>query len=312
MAEFELKDINFEVENNASLCIDNAERKYMSSVEAVAERLESGDAKIVLLAGPSGSGKTTTANMLKDHLSSKGYETVVISMDNFYRDMNDPLYPRDESGALDYESVYALDTDKIHNCLSGLLCGKAIKIPRYVFGKGVSIPDAIPISLNKGGFVIIEGIHALNPIICDGLDRHRIMKLFISVSTNINENGKRLISGRKIRFVRRLTRDSLYRGTDAAGTLERWASVLAGEDKYLYPYKDTADIKMNTFHVYEMGVMKRFAERAIKESGEALTGEYIEIVKNALSKFSDVELEKVPETSLIREFVPGGKYENLY
>ncbi|MBR4296300.1 MAG: zeta toxin family protein [Clostridia bacterium] len=312
MFDTELKDINFEVENNVSLCIDNAEKKYMSSVENIADRLETSGAKIVLLAGPSGSGKTTTANILRDYLSSKGHETVVISMDNFYRAINDPLYPRDESGALDYESVYALDTDKIHDCLSGLLCGKAVKIPKYVFGKGVSVPDAIPISLNKGGFVIIEGIHALNPIICDGLDRHRIIKLFISVSTNINDNGKRLISGKKIRFIRRLTRDSLYRGTDAASTLERWSSVLAGENKYLYPYKDTADLKINTFHIYELGLMKKFAQKAIKESERELSGEYIEIVKHALSKFSEVDLEKIPQTSLIREFVPGGKYENLY
>ena len=312
MAEIELKSINDAVRHSALALIADSESNYMKSISGVADHLESSGAKIILLAGPSSSGKTTTANILKDHLAERGHETVVISMDNFYREMSDPAYPRDELGELDYEAVGALDTDKIHDCISALLTGQDVRIPRYVFGTGESLKEAIEISFPPGGFVIIEGIHALNPIITSGLDGSAIIKIFISVSTNICEDGNRILSGRKIRFIRRMTRDSLYRGTDAASTLARWSSVLAGEDKYLYPFKATADISIDTFHKYELGVMKPFAMRAIEASGAAIGGEFIDIIKNAISRFDEIDIEEVPVTSLIREFVPGGKYESLY
>ncbi|MEE0970107.1 MAG: hypothetical protein U0M06_12120, partial [Clostridia bacterium] len=209
-------------------------------------------------------------------------------------------------------SVDALHVSRIHDCISDLLAGREVKIPKFIFGEGVSQKDTNSISLPDGGFVIIEGIHALNPVMTDGLDLKKIMKLFISVSTNINNDGKRILSGRKIRFIRRMTRDSLYRKTDAKGTLDRWESVLAGEDKYLYPYKDTADFSLDTFHEYELGAMKPFAMKAIESSGEALCGKYIDTIISALKDFDEIEIENVPKTSLIREFIPGGKYEDIY
>lgn len=312
MAEIELKRINTEVRENLSGVIDEAERHYAESLSETVCFLKKRGARIVLLAGPSGSGKTTTANILKDLLEADGHSTAVVSMDNFYRDKNDPDYPRDERGELDFESVDALRIDKMHDVMESLLTNGKARMPKYVFGEGASVDDAISLSLPMGGFVIIEGIHALNPRITDGLDRDKIVKIFISVSTNINEDGERILSGRKIRFIRRMTRDSLYRGTDAKSTLDRWGSVLSGEDKYLYPFKETADIRINTFHKYELGVMRPFAEKAISDAGDGLNGEFIEIIKNALSKFDEVDIENVPDTSLIREFIPGGKYEDIY
>ncbi|MBE6538643.1 MAG: nucleoside kinase [Ruminococcaceae bacterium] len=312
MAEIELKEINLRVRNDLCSFIDMAEREYADRLSETVDFLERNGARIVLLAGPSSSGKTTTANILKDLLEMRGHSTAVVSMDNFYRDKNDPLYPRDERGELDFESVDALHIDKIHSVIESLLTRGEAKMPRYVFGKGAPVDGAITLSLPSSGFVIMEGIHALNPKITDGLDREQIIKIFISVSTNINEDGKRILSGRKIRFIRRMTRDSLYRGTDALKTLARWGSVLEGEDKYLYPFKGTADICIDTFHKYELGVMRPFAEKAIREAGAELDGGFIEIIKNALSKFDVVDINNVPETSLIREFIPGGKYESIY
>ena len=312
MSEIDFKEINKAVNDDPEGYIRGAETEYMTSLGSAADALEASGARIVLLAGPSSSGKTTTANILRDHLADRGHETAVVSMDNFYRDKDDPAYPQNEDGGLDYEAVSALHTDKIHDCIATLLKGGAVKIPKYIFGEGMALKDAIPISLPAGGFVIMEGLHALNPIITDGLDRSQIIKIFISVSTNINDGERRILSGRKIRFVRRMTRDSLYRGTDAASTLARWHSVLEGEDKYLYPFKNNADLSIDTFHRYEIGVMKPFAMRALEASREALGGEYIDIIRNALSKFDEVDLSSVPDTSLIREFVPGGKYESLY
>ena len=312
MAEVDIRDLNLSTLNGISECIKNTDRAYMASIERMASALVEKNARIVLLAGPSSSGKTTTANILKDYLSKNGHKTVVISMDNFYRDKDDPIYPREEDGDLDFESVHALHTDKINDCLAHLIKGEDVKIPRYIFSEGTYEENAIHLSVPKDGFVIMEGIHALNPLIIDGLERDKIVKLFISVSTNVNENGKRILSGRKIRFIRRMTRDSLYRGTSAAETLRRWESVLAGEDNYLYPFKNTADLSINTFHRYELGALKPFAEKAIAASGKELKGDYIETIISALSKALPIDAELVPETSLIREFIPGGIYEELY
>ncbi len=312
MAEIEIKRINDAAKMDVYDFISRSENNYTQLLLGVADKLERDGIKIVLLAGPSGSGKTTTANILKDVMEERGHKTAVISLDNFYRDMHDPLYPRDEVGALDYEAVDALDVAEIRRCIKELLRGNYVRIPKYIFGEGISKKDEIPIALPYGGLVIIEGLHAINPTITEGIENKGIVRIFISVSTNINEGERRILSGRKIRFVRRMTRDSLYRGTDAAGTLERWESVLRGEDKYLYPLRELADITINTFHEYELGVMKPFAELAIKASEDKLNGEYIKIIKNALAKVDAIDDQMVPATSLIREFIPGGKYESLY
>ncbi|MBQ8208301.1 MAG: hypothetical protein IJZ89_06165 [Clostridia bacterium] len=312
MAEIQLKEISEALADDIVACVKEADLEYMKSINDVADALEQKGAKIVLLSGPSSSGKTTTANILKDHLAERGHKTVIVSLDNFYRDKDDPGYPKDDNGMQDYEAVESLHIDKIRDCLKKLLSGEDVSIPRYVFEEGRAQQAAIPINLPENGLVIMEGLHALNPVITEGLDSSHIIKMFISVSTNINEGKRRILSGRKIRFIRRMTRDSLYRGSSAAATLARWSSVLAGEDKYLYPFKETADFRINTFHKYELAVMKPFAEKAISDSESELFGEYIEIIKSALAKFRAADISNVPQTSLIREFIPGGKYESQY
>jgi uridine kinase len=139
----------------------------------------------------------------------------------------------------------------------------------------------------------------------------RVLRVFISVSTNINAEGERILSGRKLRFVRRMVRDSVYRASDAERTLEMWENVLQGEDKYLYPYRGLADVDFNTFHAFEPGVMRRFAERLI--SAElAAKNEYAGIVLRALSMAEPIDEALVPRDSLIREFITGGIYEEFY
>ena len=137
-------------------------------------------------------------------------------------------------------------------------------------------------------------------------------KIFISVSTNINDgNGKRILSGRKIRFIRRLVRDSIYRDSGAERTLEMWDGVLLGENKYLYPYRNLADASFDTFHEFELAVMKPLAEPLLTEE-LAKRSALVETVSNALLKVAMIDEELVPENSLIREFIAGGKYEDVY
>ena len=311
MAEIQLDHLKELIKKDPVSCIKNADAEYKGTIENVVDAIERRGANIVLLAGPSSSGKTTTACLMRDALQSRGHGAIIVSLDDFYRDKDDPNYPLDESGAQDYESVDALHIDKIRDSILGLLSGNEVYLPKYSFEHGASVPLTEPIRLGSGDVVIMEGLHALNPIITGGLDHTRIIKMFISVSTNINDGEKRILSGRKIRFIRRMTRDSIYRGTGAASTLSRWERVLSGEDKYLYPYRSEADFKINTFHNYELAILKPFALRAIEASREELCGEYIEIVLSALGRIEALDRDYLPEESLICEFVPGGKYENL-
>lgn len=314
MSELDIRTLNEFVENDPLGAVAKAESAFKGEIMRCARNAVERKAKIILLAGPSSSGKTTSANILKDVFESLSHKTSVVSLDNFYRERNDPKYPTDENGEQDYESVEALRTDEIKDCLAALLGGKGAFIPKYDFMEGKAIYSDVPVLLGDGEIIILEGLHALNPIIREGLDESEVITLFISVSTNINDGdcGKRILSGRKTRFIRRMTRDSIYRGTNAAATLKRWGSVLLGEDKYLYPYKDSADIKINTFHSFELGVMKPFAEKALAASAGELHGEYIETVMHALGLITPISADIVPDDSLIREFIPGGKYEHLY
>ncbi len=311
MAEIQLVYLKELVKNDPVSCIKNADAEYMGAIEKVVTELHERRANIVLLAGPSSSGKTTTANIMRDILCSRGHKAIIVSLDDFYRHKDDPDYPLDENGEQDYEALDALYVDKIRECIGDLLLGKEVYLPKYSFELGASSLLPEPIRLESGDVVIMEGLHALNPIITSGFDNERIIKMFISVSTNINDGERRILSGRKIRFIRRMTRDSIYRGTDASSTLARWGSVLLGEDKYLYPYRDTAHFKINTFHNYELAIMKPFALKAIERARNELKGDYIEVIISAIERFESLDRVFMPEESLICEFVPGGKYENL-
>ena len=311
MAEIQLTFINKLARKYPSEMIRREEITYHAEVRAIAERVaENESIKLILLAGPSGSGKTTTANLLSDAIKSLGEESMVISLDDFYKPHGDPTYPRCADGSHDYECPEALDLDYLRKTLGDITENKPFTVPKYDFKTGdrAAINEYPPVN---HGCVIIEGLHALNPTISDSLPKERILKVFVSVSTNINVDGDRILSGRKIRFVRRLVRDSIYRGADAERTLAMWKGVLAAEDIYLYPYKATADIAFDTYHTFELGVMKPFAEELLTEELADKDG-YVGTVLEAIRQIETIDIDLVPDNSLIREFIPGGIYEHLY
>ena len=311
MAEITVKELNAPVIADVGACIAAAEDEYHGKIAALADYLVgSGRIRIVMLAGPSGSGKTTTANLLADGIRARGEECLVVSLDDFYRDAVDPEYPRAEDGERNYECPEALHLCEVGATLLAISEGQSFSLPKYDFkeGRRVSLTEHPPM---PEGCVIIEGLHALNPAICDPLPRDRVLKLFVSLSTNINEDGVRILSGRKLRFVRRMVRDSIYRGADAQRTLKMWEGVLKAEDIYLYPYKESADVAFDTFHRFEPGVMRSFAEALITEELES-SSEYARTVITALRRAEHISAELIPENSLIREFIPGGIYEALY
>lgn len=310
MAEITLEELN-RLALTPEKTIAESEKEYHDKVQSVAE-LVTGDEriKLILLAGPSGSGKTTTANLIADAIRARGEGAMVVSLDDFYLDNADPRYPRLENGELDYECPEALDLPLLSSALCDITADREFSIPKYDFktGSRCEMRKYAPIG---HGCVIIEGLHAMNPKISDKLDRSRLLKLFVSVSTNVNEGEVRILSGRKARFLRRLVRDSIYRGASAERTLAMWTGVLAAEDIYLYPYKKDADLAFNTFHAFELSVMKHFAKKVIPKS-LAAGSDYVATVLSAIGKISEIAPELVPENSLIREFIPGGIYEALY
>ena len=303
MAGVEIKDILSILNNDCEKAVRKAESAYVESVREAASFAVLNRKRIILIAGPSGSGKTTTSELLLKELSDMGYNATAISTDDFYRSLDDPDYPRDESGELDFESVKALQSDKIIKCMSDIIERGETCLPKYVFEKGISVPCAIPLRLSRDGILIIEGIHAFNPLFLrEELDKY-VMRVYVSVSTEILEEGRKLLSGKDLRFIRRMTRDSIYRGTDAKGTLDRWPSVLAGEELYLDPYKDTANVRIDTFHMHELGVIKPYAEKAMEDSSE-IGSAYIDNVRKVLSRFDEISVSVISSESLLREFIP--------
>jgi len=310
MAEINIKKIN-ELAKAPSEMIAQADAEYEEFVSSLADRISTSDRiRVVLLAGPSGSGKTTTANMLADAVKARGGDCMVVSLDDFYRDATDPEYPRLENGERDFERPEALNLPELEEVLCDIAEGRDFYIPRYDFKIG-SRREVVKYSKMLHGCVVIEGLHALNPKICASIPRDKVLKIFISVSTNVNKNGKRILSGRKIRFLRRMVRDNLYRAADAELTLKLWPNVLHGEDAYLYPYRDLADVHFNTFHSFELGVMRQFCERLISD-GLARKDSYAKTVLSAVRQATPIDEKLVPESSLIREFIPGGMYDHLY
>ncbi len=310
MSELDYREIN-RLAANPEEMIKAAELQYHTHINSLAKRIsDDPGVRIILLAGPSGSGKTTTANLLADELTRLGEKTIAVSLDDFYKDSNDPSYPKTPSQEIDYECPEALHLDEITSTLRRVARGEAFEIPKYDFkvAAQVSKKEYPPM---PHGCLIIEGLHALNPKISDALPRESILKLFVSVSTNISDGEDRILSGKKLRFVRRMVRDSIYRASNARRTLDMWQNVLKAEDVYLYPYKETADVTFDTFHIFEPSVMAPFAKRLIDGQLE-IESEYAKTIVEALRKITPIDAHLVPENSLIKEFIPGGIYESLY
>ncbi|MBR2930565.1 MAG: hypothetical protein IKC32_04980 [Clostridia bacterium] len=312
MAEITLYDLNGHIRQAPVIAIAEAEDAYHNRIKEIAAYVASHEAiRIIMLAGPSGSGKTTSANLLKDAIIAHGKESIVVSLDDFYRDSSDPDYPRQADGDRDFECPESLHLAEIAETLKKIAVGEEFSLPKYDFKVGgrVSLTPHEPI---RRGCVIIEGLHALNPKIADVLPHECVYKVFVSVSTNvIASDGERLISGRKIRFVRRMVRDSIYRASDAERTLGMWEDVVAAEDVYLYPYKETADVRIDTFHSFELSVMR---ERALKLISRELSqrNSFAAIVFTAMRAVEPLDESLVPPDSLIREFISGGIYHKIY
>ena len=305
-----LSKINSMAVSNPKELIKIAENRYDAELNAVVNRVvENENHKIILLAGPSGSGKTTTAHIIKNKLTLKGKKVEVISLDHFFLPMD--KMPLQDNGEKDFESVYSLDISAIHHCFNELISKGKTEIPIFDFKK-LSNKERHTIDISNGGILIVEGLHALNPVLTNELESKNLFKIYISVNrTVLNDKGERLLSSRQLRLIRRISRDSIYRNTTALATLKFWTSVVKGEEKYLYCFKDSADYKLATFHSFEPCVFKNIITELLKNLPKTADNyDYIMEAKSALEQFVSIDIDLVPETSLIREFIVGGIYES--
>ena len=251
-----LTEINKLAKNNPKEFIRVCDDEYVKNIIDIAKKIaDNDDIKIVAIAGPSGSGKTTTAHILREKLENLDEKTSVVSLDDFYLPTDKlPLLP---DGSLDIESVNSLDISLIKDCFTQIIKNGKASLPRYDFKTKEQILNANDIDIGNRGIIIVEGLHALNPLIADLVPRKNILKIYISVNRSVDDNdGVQMLSSRQIRLIRRVLRDDQFRGATATKTLLLWNNVIEGERKYLYCFKDTADVQLVTFHPYELGVYR--------------------------------------------------------
>lgn len=299
-----LNEINKMAIDSPKEFIAECNGEYVDNIVDIAKKIAAdNNIKIVAIAGPSGSGKTTTAHILQDRLETFGEVTSVVSLDNFYLPADKlPILP---DGSSDIESVNSLDISLIKDCFTQIIKFGKASVPKYDFKSKLRIPNANTIDIGENGIVIVEGLHAMNPLIADLVPAENILKIYISVNSSVDDNnGIQMLSSRQIRLIRRVLRDDKFRGATATETLHLWNNVIEGERKYLYCFKNNADIHLVTFHPYELGVYReRFCKMRSTVNKNAPCYDYFIDTANALERFESIDSSLVPSNSLIREFI---------
>lgn len=263
--------------------------------------------RIVLLAGPSSSGKTTTCNKLAMYLKSFGITPKMLSMDDYFKDMKDR--PRDENGNIDFESFNTLDLKLLDEQLKDILDGKEVTTPTFDFYAGEKVfKDKL--KLGKNEVLIMEGIHALNTLLTKNVTSDMVVKIYLSPLTELNLDNHNRISTTDSRLLRRIVRDFRTRDCSAERTLELWDGVRKGEEENIFPYQDNADYAFNTDLVYELGVLRTYAEPILHSVSE--TSPYYEDALRLLKFLKNVlpiPSESIPDDSIAREFIGGSCFK---
>ena len=285
------------------------EKKIAQIADTIFHRGENGNrVKLVLIAGPSSSGKTTFSKRLSIQLMTNGLKPFPISLDNYFVDREDT--PLDENGNYDYESLYALDLELFNQQLQALLRGEEVELPRFNFALGKKEFKGDKLKIEANTILLLEGIHALNPELTPHIPAERKFKIYVSALTTISLDDHNWIPTTDNRLLRRIIRDFNYRGYSARETISRWPSVRAGEDKWIFPYQENADVMFNSALLYELAVLKAYAE-PILFGIEKDCAEYQEAKRllKFLDYFVGIGSEYVPQNSILREFIGGGCFD---
>ena len=276
---------------------------------AIADMICARGVKAVMLAGPSSSGKTTSANRLSTQLRVHGKKPILMSLDDYYID-RDKIEPGPD-GKVDLEHINTIDTELFGQHLVALLNGEEVELPSFNFKKGRREWNGHKLKLNEKSVIIVEGLHAMNPVLLpETLDSSLIFRLFVTPLLPLNLDDHNRIPSSYLRLLRRIVRDYETRGASVAHTLDMWQSVRAGEERWIYPFQENADVMLNSSTLYELAVLKKhiFPLLTEIEPSDECYDQVRSIVKvlNFVHE-ADVDFE-IPPTSLVREFIGGNTF----
>lgn len=299
-------DLNELIANGERTVIDLmllSEALHEKRIAQIAEQFANSGARLILIAGPSSSGKTTFAKRLLIQLKVFGFKPLSISLDDYFVDRDKT--PRDEEGNYDFESIEAIDLELFNQNLVNLLEGREVQLPRFDFkaGKRVWIDKSIRIDKNQP--IVVEGIHGLNEKLTSSIDRSYKFKIYVSALTQLNLDAHNRITTTDTRLLRRIVRDYKFRGHSALDTLRMWPSVRRGEERNIFPFQEEADVMFNSAIVYELAVLKIFAEQLLVQISpdEPEYSEALRLIK-LLDYFLPItNVEDIPRSSILREFV---------
>lgn len=285
------------------------ERKYADIADKIYSRKD--EVKLVLLAGPSSSGKTTTSMRIALQLKVLGLNPVVLAMDNYFVDREET--PKDENGNYDFECLGAMDLNLLNNQLNRLFNGEEVEIPTFNFAEGKKEYKGNKLKMGPSDILIMEGIHALNPALTSEIENRKKFRIYASALTSISIDENNSVSTTDNRMLRRMVRDNNFRGTSAEQTILRWSSVHSGEYKNIFPYQENADAMFNSSLIYELPLLKHYAEPLLRRipPASAAYAESLRLLKflSYITEMTPAEHTAIPPTSVMREFIGGSSLE---
>lgn len=296
-------------EGDADKMVKISEALQVRGIEVLGESIAARPkVKAVLIAGPSSSGKTTFSKKLSVTLGKNGVSSKCISIDDYYIDRE--LTPKDDNGEYDYESIYAINIDLFQQHLTQIFAGEEVELPRYDFVQGKSVKSGNMLKLEPHTVLILEGIHALNPLLTGVIPDANFYRIYISGLTVAKADDGTYFPTTDNRLIRRMVRDAQFRGTSALDTLQRWPSVRRGENKWVVPFQENADVNFCTAFQYELGLLKN-AAIPLLDSVPQDVPEYAEAqrLKWVLLHFHPMPVDLLPSHSLLREFLGGSAFK---
>ena len=306
MAEYTLKYINHRAECDAEAFVNDCEEHYHRQLHLVADQIAANCKRkpVVLLNGPSSSGKTTTNDRLGRILELAGIQAHMISMDDYYRTSGTYDIPFDkENGVSDLESPECMDLDLLRDHLTRLVAGEEIMVPRFDFETRTSHRNERAVQLHKDEIVMIEGIHAFNPVIMGDLEKHAT-SVYLSVASVLLTGHNIRVEPHMLRFLRRAMRDSLFRSSPVEHTLKQWNSVRRGERLYISPYRGQADLTVDTYLPYETNILMQYLSEKLQGEEKMLEQADLAPLSAILDKVSPIDYKPyMPEDSVLHEFI---------
>lgn len=291
--------------NHLILLQEGLQEKLLADIS---DEIVSKNKRIILIAGPSSSGKTTFSHRLSIQLEIAGLTPHPVSMDDYFLDRE--LSPRDENGNYNFETIASLDVDLLTKHINQLLNGEEVDVPSYNFVTGKREYHGHKLKIGQKDVLVMEGIHGLNGTLTNEIPEDAKYRIYVSALNQINLDEHNRIPSSDGRLLRRIVRDALTRGNDARETISRWDSVRKGEEDNIFPYQEEADVMFNSAQVYEIAVLKQYAEPLLFAVPKDCP-EYQEAKRllKFLEYFLNIPSEAIPKTSLLREFIGGSCFD---